>query len=111
MYNFITRAILERRGTGHQYIRMMLGHFYVGSNLFNRHSVIIYQPAQTSLMELMRLYAPNGFPEATVKKVLRQVLQALDFCHTHANIIHCGMLPPRTPVLFFFWAAILTHVT
>lgn len=101
MYERIRKSIPGSRSKGSRYIRMMLGHFTVGSTLFSKHTILIYQPTQKSLSEVLHQYSPNGFPEKIVKRIIRQILEALDFCHVHAKIVHNGrffvFLPPPSP--------------
>ena len=56
------------------------------------HVFIVHSPLQSTLYDFQRLDgAPRVLPEELAKMVMINVLEALDFLHTDANITHCGM--------------------
>jgi hypothetical protein len=56
------------------------------------HVCIVHSPLQSTLYDFQRLNdAPQVLPEELAKMVMRNLLEALDFLHTEANVTHCGM--------------------
>lgn len=90
---------LDTRTTSHpgsQYIRHATNMFSLESTRGDVQEGLVHQPLQTTLFAFQRPGAkPRPFPENIVKPVMKNLLEALDFLHTEANVTHCGMGPGR----------------
>jgi hypothetical protein len=77
---------------GSQHIRHAIDMFSLERTSGDVHECSVHRPLQTTLFAFQR---PGGksrpLPEELVKPVMRNLLEALDFLHTEANVTHCGM--------------------
>jgi hypothetical protein len=77
---------------GSQHIRHAIDMFSLERTSGDVHECLVHRPLQTTLFAFQR---PGGksrpLPEELVKPVMRNLLEALDFLHTKANVTHCGM--------------------
>jgi serine/threonine protein kinase len=71
-----------------------------------RHMCMVFEVLGRSLLSLIRHYGYRGVPTAMAKDIMRQVMEALDFCHRKCGIIHtdikpenCLFVPPRAAML------------
>src|SRR5437667_1393233 len=75
---------------GQRFVRKVLDSFEI-SRADGTHHCPVHPPLHMSLWELQRIGRKTcGLPEDMVKGALRQLLLALDFLHTEANMTHCG---------------------
>lgn len=58
--------------------------------------VLVHEPAQMSLWDMLTAFMRNGFEEVTVKAAIVELLEALDFLHTGIHIQSCLSLIPFT---------------
>lgn len=85
-------ADLSTTHLGHHNIRQALDIFDLSRPEGEVHVCIVHSPLQTTLHDFQRLDgAPQVLPEELAKVVMINILEALDFLHTEANITHCGM--------------------
>ncbi|EFE38971.1 hypothetical protein TRV_06334 [Trichophyton verrucosum HKI 0517] len=70
-------------------IRQLLDSFTVAGP-DGRHLVLVHQAAQMSLRDMKLVFFPNGFDPAFVRGAIIELLQALDFLHSHAQVVHTG---------------------
>jgi len=85
-------ANLSTTHPGHHNIRQALDIFDLSRSEGEVHVCIVHSPLQTTLYDFQRLDgAPQVLPEELVKMVMINLLEALDFLHTEANVTHCGM--------------------
>lgn len=54
------------------------------------HQCIVHEPLLTSLLHFQATLDPPNLPENLLKGALQQLLQALDFLHSEAHVIHTG---------------------
>lgn len=59
-----------------------------------KHNCVTFQPLLISLGEFQFNLVPKILPEKMVKMAVIELLQALDFLHSEANIIHTGQAHP-----------------
>ncbi|RAL06582.1 kinase-like protein [Aspergillus homomorphus CBS 101889] len=57
------------------------------------HTVLVFEAAQMSLRDMKLVFRQDGFDEEFVKGAVTELLQALDFLHTQANIVHTDVHP------------------
>jgi serine/threonine-protein kinase SRPK3 len=67
------------------------------------HVVLVFQAAQMSLRDMKLVFRPTGgFDEMFVKGAVEELLKALDFLHSEANMVHTGESAPNdSPVLLY----------
>lgn len=57
----------------------------------NIHVCLVHAPLKSTLYAFQRLGGtPRALPEELAKMVMKTLLEALDFLHTKANVMHCG---------------------
>ena len=54
---------------------------------------VVHEPLLTSVLHFQAGFDPPSLPEDLLKGLLQQVLLALDYLHTEANVIHTGLYP------------------
>lgn len=69
-----------------------------GSN--GHHQCIVYEPLLTSLLHFQATLDPQSLPEDLLKGALQQLLLALDFLHSEANIVHTGISASPDYIMF-----------
>lgn len=85
-------STLKSSHPGQDHIRQPLDTFSLHQSDGSQHLCFAYSPLQTTLLDLQRLGGnAQPLPEELVKEVLRYLLEALDYLHTDAGMIHCGM--------------------
>ena len=60
---------------------------------------VVHEPLLTSVLHLQAGLDPPSLPEDLLKGLLQQVLLALDYLHTEANVIHTGLSPLKITIL------------
>lgn len=83
----------------------LLDHFqHAGPN--GAHTCMVFEVLGRSLLSLIRHHGYRGAPISMVKCIVKQVIEALDFCHRNCGIIHtdikpenCLFVPPREAML------------
>lgn len=74
---------------GRENIRRFLDSFTI-TGPDGKHIVLVQEPALISLFDLSQRMNDNRFPEQTVKEVITELLEALDFLHTECEVVHTG---------------------
>ncbi|KAH7306019.1 kinase-like domain-containing protein [Stachybotrys elegans] len=78
---------------GRKNIRRLLDSFQIDGPR-GRHVVLVFQAAQMSLRDMKLVFQPTGgFDEMFVKGAVEELLKALDFLHSEANIVHTDVHP------------------
>ncbi|EFR05538.1 serine/threonine protein kinase [Nannizzia gypsea CBS 118893] len=54
------------------------------------HLILVHQAAQMSLRDMKTVFFPKGFAEEFVRGAIIELLQALDFLHRHAEVVHAA---------------------
>ncbi|KAJ5481567.1 hypothetical protein N7475_000379, partial [Penicillium sp. IBT 31633x] len=72
---------------GRENIRRFLDSFTI-TGPDGKHIVLVQEPALISLFDLSQRMSDNRFPEQTVKEVITELLEALDFLHTECEVVH-----------------------
>ncbi|PYH94289.1 kinase-like protein [Aspergillus ellipticus CBS 707.79] len=62
------------------------------------HVVLVFEAAQMSLRDMKLVFQPEGFDERLVRGAITELLQALDFLHTHAEAVHTDAKEMTSPV-------------
>lgn len=75
---------------GARNIRQLLHSFEIRGP-HGTHAVLVFQPAQMSLRDMKAVFQKDGFDETLVKGTVQELLKALDFLHTEAQVVHTGM--------------------
>ena len=71
-------------------VRKMLGHFEL-SGPSGTHQCIVHESLLTSLLHFQATLDAKSLPENLLKGALQLLLEALDFLHTEAHVIHTGL--------------------
>ncbi|CAG8899765.1 unnamed protein product [Penicillium egyptiacum] len=80
----------SHRGRGN--IRRLLDSFEV-TGPQGKHIVLVFEAAQISLRDLKLVFRPGGFDEDFVRGTIIELLKALDFLHTHGEVVHTDFHP------------------
>jgi serine/threonine-protein kinase SRPK3 len=75
---------------GRSLVRTMIESFEI-TGPSGCHQCIIYEPLLTSLLHFQATLNPKSLPEDLLKGALQQLLLALDYLHSEANIVHTGL--------------------
>ncbi|KAF4953104.1 hypothetical protein FGADI_6254 [Fusarium gaditjirri] len=74
-------------------IRQLLDSFEI-SGPDGRHKVLVMQPAQMSLRDFKQVFRQDGgFDENFVRGAIQELLKALEFIHTEAQLVHTDIHP------------------
>ncbi|KAL1991431.1 hypothetical protein VTN49DRAFT_5423 [Thermomyces lanuginosus] len=73
---------------GSRLIRKMIDRFELKGLQNSIHQCIVHEPLLTSLWHFQMTLDPPNLPENLLKGTLRYLLQALDFLHSEAHVIH-----------------------
>ncbi|RAL11980.1 U4/U6 small nuclear ribonucleoprotein PRP4 [Aspergillus homomorphus CBS 101889] len=84
---------IETDHPGKKYVRKLLDHFYL-NNFQCRHICLIHQPLEINTSDLMQLRYGRRMTLESMKAAIRQLLGALDYLHSVANLIHTELLIP-----------------
>lgn len=75
--------------------RQLLDSFRLFQDDGSRHYCLVHSPLHTTMFDLQRYGGQaRPFPEELVKESLRSLLEALDFLHVEAGIVHCDRYFP-----------------
>ncbi|KAM5433184.1 hypothetical protein MferCBS31731_007181 [Microsporum ferrugineum] len=77
---------------GRHNIRRLLSSFQI-TGPHGKHTVLVFQASQMSLRDMKFVFFPKGFNEGFVKGAIIELLEALDFLHTHGEVIHTDVHP------------------
>ncbi|WPH03417.1 Hypothetical protein R9X50_00629700 [Acrodontium crateriforme] len=88
-YTHLSGMVTENEGFS--FLRQILDRFTVVSAIGAEHQCFVYSPVGIDLAQFQRL-APNADLNL-LKDILRAVLQALDFLHQDARIMHTNVNP------------------
>ncbi|KAE8150676.1 kinase-like protein [Aspergillus avenaceus] len=80
-------AEISYKGRGINNIRKLLDFFEV-TGPHGKHAVLVFEPAQMSLRDMRFVFRREGFEEEFVKGAIIELLKALDFLHSHGEIVH-----------------------
>lgn len=87
---------------GRGLVRTMIEGFEIkGPN--GRHQCIVYEPVLTSLLHFQATLTPQSLTEDLLKGALEQLLLALDFLHSEANVVHTGISASVSDHDVFMW--------
>lgn len=86
VYRQISRRSKTTSGRGRNNILKILDSFVVHS-----HSIMVLETAQVSLRDMRMLLPQGGYDEFVVKAAIFELLRALDFLHSHGEIVHTGI--------------------
>ncbi|PLB46174.1 kinase-like protein [Aspergillus steynii IBT 23096] len=75
------------QGLGRDNIRKLMESFEV-TGPHGKHVVLVFEPAQMSLRDMKVVFRREGFEEHFVKGAIIELLKALDFLHSHGEIVH-----------------------
>lgn len=86
-------AEISYKGRGINNIRKLLNFFEV-TGPHGKHAVLVFEPAQMSLRDMRFVFRREGFEEEFVQGAIIELLKALDFLHSHGEIVHTGIVLP-----------------
>ena len=87
-------------------IRRLLDSFEV-TGPHGKHIILVFEAAQMSLRDMKLVFRQNGFDEDFVKGAIIELLKALDFLHTHGEVVHTGIHRPFT---YLFLLCLVHHL-
>eukprot|EP00053_Salpingoeca_punica_P015993 m.149135 g.149135 ORF g.149135 m.149135 type:complete len:604 (+) comp16850_c0_seq1:145-1956(+) len=90
----LLRAVRDTnpRATGRQRVVMLLDDFvHHGPN--GAHVCMIMEILGCTLLHLIKEYKYRGLPSDVLKRIVRQILEGLDYLHTQCRIIHTDIKP------------------
>lgn len=87
IYNRLSN--LDSKHPGKASVRTLLDHFTVFGPDGN-HQCLVHEPLSLSLQWLRQQFPTRTYPESLLKITTIEILQALDFLHTEADIVHTG---------------------
>ncbi|KAF5967588.1 CMGC SRPK kinase [Fusarium coicis] len=87
VYETLSPILGNTKHPGSRNIRMLLGSFEM-SGPDGRHKVLVHEGAQMSLRHYKEVFRQDGLDEDFVKRTVKELLQALDFIHTEAELVH-----------------------
>ncbi|KAK9630037.1 hypothetical protein V6Z98_003587 [Aspergillus fumigatus] len=91
-YHHIASRMKDSTHEGRGNVRRLLDSFVVNGP-DGDHVVLVFEPAQMSLRDMKVVFRPEGFDEDFVRGAIIELLKALDFLHTHGEIVHTGICP------------------
>ncbi|KAL3495112.1 kinase-like protein [Aspergillus germanicus] len=91
-YHQITTRAGDRSHQARRNIRSLHDSFEIQSP-DGSHVVLVLEPAQMSLRDMMTVLRPEGFDEDMVKGAIIELLKALDFLHTLTKTVHTDIHP------------------
>ncbi|PKX89107.1 putative protein kinase [Aspergillus novofumigatus IBT 16806] len=98
-YRHIASCMVGTSHRGQGNIWRLLDLFEI-TGAYGRHLVLIFEAAQMSLRDMKMVFCQEGFEEDFVWGAITELLKALDFLHTHGNVIHTT---PET-LLYIGWS-------
>lgn len=90
-YNHIAHRIEDSAHKGRSNIRKLLDSFDVRGP-HGKHVTLVFEACQMSLRDMKLVFRPDGFDEDFVRGAIIELLQALDFLHSHGEIVHTGIM-------------------
>ncbi|OAX78133.1 CMGC/SRPK protein kinase [Emergomyces africanus] len=87
VYRHIAGRLAKSSHPGRGNIRKLLDSFEARGP-HGQHIVLVIEAAQMSLRDMRMVFRPDGFEEDFVKGAIIELLKALDFLHTHGEIVH-----------------------
>ncbi|KAF5540723.1 CMGC SRPK kinase [Fusarium mexicanum] len=92
VYDSLSSILAKSTNPGRNNIRQLLDSFDI-SGPDGRHKVLVMQPAQMSLRDFKQVFRPDGgFDENLVRGAIPELLEALEFIHEEAQLVHTGNL-------------------
>ncbi|KAF4458105.1 CMGC/SRPK protein kinase [Fusarium austroafricanum] len=92
-YEAMIPILAQTKHDGSNNIRLLLDSFEM-SGPDGRHKVLVLEASQMSLRDVKHLFQDDGgFDEDFVKGAIRELLKALDFIHSEAQLVHTDIHP------------------
>lgn len=92
-YGYIASLQLDFERPGFQSLRQCLDMFDIVGPTGNKHHCFVHEPAACNVDQLWDGLAEGAFTLDQIKSFARRTLQALDFLHREAKVIHCDVKP------------------
>lgn len=89
VYRQISKRLKTTSDRGRNNVRNF--NSFVVHSPHGEHAILVLEAAQVSLWDMRMLLSEYGFDEYFVKAAMIELLRALDFLHSHAQIVHTGM--------------------
>ncbi|KAM6511930.1 hypothetical protein FALCPG4_016917 [Fusarium falciforme] len=90
-YEHLNTVLPTSKHVGADNVRKLLASFEVSGSHGN-HIVLALQVSQMSLRDMDTVFMKGrGFEEDFVKSAIKELLQAVDFLHTEAQVVHTGL--------------------
>ncbi|CAP94990.1 Pc21g00930 [Penicillium rubens Wisconsin 54-1255] len=91
-YHHVACRMAESSHRGRGNIRRLLDSFEM-TGPQGKHVVLVFEPAQMSLRDMRLVFRRGGFDEDFVRGTIIELLEALDFLHTHGEVVHTDVHP------------------
>ncbi|RSM09337.1 hypothetical protein CEP52_004189 [Fusarium oligoseptatum] len=99
LYKDMDPKLSTTKNPGRTNIRQLLDSFEIDGP-HGRHAALVFQPAQMSLRDMKLVFRKDGgFDEMFVKGAVEELLKALDFLHSEANVVHTADVHPGNLLL------------
>ncbi|KAE8329158.1 kinase-like protein [Aspergillus sergii] len=91
-FDQISRRMANSSHRGRGNIRWLLDSFDIVGE-YGKHVVLVFEAAQMSLRDMKLVFRPDGFDEDFVRGAITELLRALDFLHSHGEVVHTDVHP------------------
>ncbi|KAI1908253.1 hypothetical protein LOZ12_005457 [Ophidiomyces ophidiicola] len=92
IYKHLAPHLNKNLHRGQHNIRRLLDSFKI-SGPDGNHVVLVFDPAQMSLRDMRLVFFPDGFAQNFVRGAIIELLKALDFLHSHGEVVHTDVHP------------------
>ncbi|KAL5336930.1 kinase-like protein [Aspergillus crustosus] len=92
IYHQIIPRIRKSPLRGRDNIKRVYGSFHV-TGPHGKHAILVQEAAQMSIRDMRVAFKLDGFDEVFVKAAIIKLLEAVDFLHTEAEVIHTDIHP------------------
>ena len=83
---------IGRTDTSSKRVVSLINHFVV-EGVNGKHMCLVFEVMGQSLYTFMKKSFPNGIPIETLKGMVRQILEGLQYLHTKCKVIHSDIKP------------------
>lgn len=90
VYHHIAGRMEETLHQGRGNTQRLLDSFQI-TGPYGKHLTLAFEPAQMSLRDLRLAFLRGGFDKEFVRGAIIELLKALDFLHSHGEIVHTGI--------------------
>ncbi|PGH01338.1 CMGC/SRPK protein kinase [Polytolypa hystricis UAMH7299] len=91
-FHHIAPRMADSSHQGRGNIRRLLDSFEV-TGPHGKHIILVFEAAQMSLRDMKVVFRQDGYDEDFVRGAITEPLKALDFLHTHGEVVHTDVHP------------------